>query len=215
MEQNQYLPSLLSWPSREFGEKSTVAPRWLTFVLVRPNTHPYWSTLADTLPRCPNRHSFQHALSPTTRGTQSVPTHIISFLHRIASLVEENNSQGFLISCSLHRRRDKTPKYTKDKSRSWFCPKSHFCVVNHVLLQKFLLTVNCFTSDNILILSLPFKFPPVFLKFCNLIRKALPQKDQNWTWFKRIQLISTNMTGVGRILIAEISFLKRKLTWLL
>ena len=90
------------------------------------------------------------------------------------------------------------------KKYKWFCPKSHFCVVNHVLLQKFRLTVNCFTSDNILILSLPFKFPPVFLKFCNLIRKALGQKDQNWTWFKRIQLNSTNMT----------SFLTRKLTWL-
>ena len=57
---------------------------------------------------------------------------------------------------------------------------------------------------------MPFKFPPVFLKFCNLIRKALRQKDQNWTWFKRIQLISTNMTGVGRVLIVKISFSKRK-----
>ena len=43
---------------------------------------------------------------PQPPGTHSVPTHIISFLHRIASLVEENIPQGFLISCSLHRRRD-------------------------------------------------------------------------------------------------------------
>ena len=42
---NIYLSSLHT--AGEFGGKSTVATSWLTFVLVCPNTHLYWSTLAN------------------------------------------------------------------------------------------------------------------------------------------------------------------------
>ena len=44
----QYMPGLHT--AREFGGKSTVAPSWLTFVLVCPNTHTLtqWAILVNT-----------------------------------------------------------------------------------------------------------------------------------------------------------------------
>ena len=39
-----------------FGGKSTVATSWLTFVLVSPNTHPYWSTLTHSGPYWAGQH---------------------------------------------------------------------------------------------------------------------------------------------------------------
>ena len=46
----QYMPGLHT--AREFGGKSTVAPSWLTFVLVCPNTHPHtgqhWPILVNS-----------------------------------------------------------------------------------------------------------------------------------------------------------------------
>ena len=42
--------------AKEFGGKSTVATSWLTFVLVSPNTHPYWSTLTHSGPYWAGQH---------------------------------------------------------------------------------------------------------------------------------------------------------------
>ena len=39
--------------------------------------------------------------------------------------------------------------------------ESHLSVVNSIVLQKLLLALNRFTSHKILVLSLPFQFPPV------------------------------------------------------
>ena len=58
--------------------------------------------------------------------------------------------------------------------------ESHFCVVDSVLLQKLLLTVNSFTSPKILVLSLTFQFPSVVSQLGSLVRKALKQKKSKF-----------------------------------